>query len=260
MADTLPGAGAELVAPLSALVREKTGGNPFFLLQFLLTLHQDGLLVRTPEGGWRWDAEGVRARGYSDNVVDFMVGKLRQLPPGTQHLLRLAACVGNVFSLQHAGTSSPTWRTRTRWSRASSPRSRRAWWRARGPEQYRFLHDRIQQAAHALIPEEERKAVHLRIGRLLLASLSPEEVREKLFDVVSQLNAGAELIDEPEERLRVARLNAEAGAKAQASTALRSAAAYFATAFAAHSRATPGRRTPRWPSSVRLDAGAAASS
>ena len=66
-----------------------------------------------------------------------------------------------------------------------------------GPEQYRFLHDRIQQAAHALIPEEERKAVHLRIGRLLLASLSPEEVREKLFDVVSQLNAGAELIDEP---------------------------------------------------------------
>ncbi len=98
IADTLPGAGPEIVEPLAALAREKTGGNPFFLLQFLLTLHQDGLLVRTPEGTWRWDAEGVRAKGYSDNVVDFMVGKLRQLPAGTQHLLRLAACVGNVFS------------------------------------------------------------------------------------------------------------------------------------------------------------------
>ena len=79
VADALPGAGAELIVPLSALVHEKTGGNPFFLLQLMLTLHQDGLLARTPGGGWRWDAEGVRARGYSDNVVDFMAGKLRQL-------------------------------------------------------------------------------------------------------------------------------------------------------------------------------------
>ena len=116
--------------PSSALVHEKTGGNPFFLLQFMLTLNQDGLLVRTPEGGWRWDAEGVRARGYSDNVVDFMVGKLRQLPAGTQHLLRLAACVGNVFSLADAGHLSDLRRWR-RWSRASSPRSRRACWCAR---------------------------------------------------------------------------------------------------------------------------------
>ncbi|HEY0092917.1 MAG TPA: AAA family ATPase, partial [Archangium sp.] len=97
VADTLPGAGREVVAPLSALVHEKTGGNPFFLLQLLVTLHQDGLHVRLPEGGWRWDAEGVRARGYSENIVDFMVGKLRQLPPGTQHLLRLAVgCRGGA--------------------------------------------------------------------------------------------------------------------------------------------------------------------
>ncbi|WPB81577.1 AAA family ATPase [Archangium violaceum] len=230
VADTLPGADSGLVQPLSALVQEKTGGNPFFILQFMRTLHQDGLLARTRQGTWRWDAEGVRAKGYSDNVVEFMVGKLRQLPMVTQHLLRLAACVGNTFSAGMLAIISD------QSVPGSVERSLEAAFQEgllvrSGPDQYRFLHDRIQQASHALIPEQERKAVHLRIGRLMLASLSPEQVHEKLFDVVSQLNAGAELILEPEERRRAARLNAEAGGKARNSTAFRSAAAYFAAAF-----------------------------
>jgi len=228
--DTLPGAAPEVVQPLAALAQEKTGGNPFFLLQFLLTLNQDGLLVRTPEGSWHWDAEGVRAKGYSDNVVDFMIGKLRQLPLGTQHLLRLAACVGNVFSRRILLLISNMEDT-AEVEQGLEPALQEGLVSRTGPEQYRFLHDRIQQAAHALIPSQERKAVHLRIGRLLLASLSPEEVQASLFDVVGQLNTGAELITDPQERQRVARLNAEAGKKAQAATAFRSAVSYLATAF-----------------------------
>ncbi len=100
VADAFPGAGEELVVSLASLVQEKTGGNPFFLLQWVQALHQDGLVVRAPEGGWRWDAEGVRARGYSDNVIDFMVGRLRQLTEQSLPLLRLAACVGNAFSVR----------------------------------------------------------------------------------------------------------------------------------------------------------------
>jgi predicted ATPase/signal transduction histidine kinase len=230
VADTLRGAGPELIEPLSALAREKTGGNPFFLLQFLLTLHQDGLLVRTPAGTWHWDAEGARARGYSDNVVDFLMGKLRQLPPRTQHLLRLAACVGNTFSLPTLLLISDLKAT-GEVEQHLEPALQEGLLAIAGPEQYRFLHDRIHQAAHTLTPEDERKAVHLCIGRLLLASLSPEEVQKNLFDVVSQLNAGVELITEPTERHRVARLNAEAGARAKASTAYRSAITYLALAF-----------------------------
>jgi predicted ATPase/signal transduction histidine kinase len=230
VADTLPGADEALVQPLSALVQEKTGGNPFFILQLMRTLHQDGLLARTPQGTWRWDAEGVRVKGYSDNVVEFMVGKLRQLPMVTQHLLRLAACVGNTFSAGMlaiiAGQGEPG-----AVEQGLEPAFQEGLLVRGGPEHYRFLHDRIQQAAHALISEQERKAAHLRIGRLLLASLSPEEVHEKLFDVVSQLNAGAELMSDPEERRRAARLNAEAGGKARNSTAFRSAAAYYVAAF-----------------------------
>ncbi|MCY1077579.1 trifunctional serine/threonine-protein kinase/ATP-binding protein/sensor histidine kinase [Archangium lansingense] len=230
VADTLPGADEGLIQPLSALVLEKTGGNPFFVLQFMRTLHQDGLLVRTPQGTWRWDAEGVREKGYSDNVVEFMVGKLRQLPRETQHLLRLAACVGNTFDVTMLARISEHYEPGAA-EQGLEPALQEGLLVRAGPEQYRFLHDRIQQAAHVLIPEQERKAIHLRIGRLLLASLSAEQVHEKLFDVVSQLNAGAELIREPEDRRRAARLNADAGARARTATAFRSAAAYFAAAF-----------------------------
>ncbi|HEY0095580.1 MAG TPA: AAA family ATPase, partial [Archangium sp.] len=229
--DTLPGADREVVLPLAALVHEKTGGNPFFLLQLLVTLHQDGLLTRLPEGGWRWEAEGVRARGYSENIVDFMMGKLRQLLPETQHLLRLAACSGTVFSLQLLGTLSGLSEVE-QVEQCLEPALREGLLGRVRAEQYRFLHDRIQQAAHSLSSEAQRQETHLRIGRLLLASLSPEQVRESLFEVVSQLNAGVALMEDPTERHHLARLNAEAGNKTQAALALRPAITYFTTAFA----------------------------
>ncbi len=229
IADALPGAGREIVEPLAELAHEKTGGNPFFFLQLMRTLNQDGLLTRTPEGVWRWDAVGVRAKAYSDNVVDFLVGKLRQLPPVTQHLLLLSACAGNAFPLQTLAIISD--KTVEEVEQGLEPALQEGLVMRGGQEQYRFLHDRIQQAAHSLSTEEERKAIHLRIGRLLLASLPPEEVREKVFDVVNQFNAGAELIHSPEERQHIAHLNAEAGWKAQASTAHRSAIAYFTAAL-----------------------------
>ena len=231
VADALPGATPQVVVPLSALVHEKTGGNPFFLLQLMVTLSQDGLLVRAPGTGWQWDVEGVRARGYSDNVVDFMVARLRQLPSATQHLLRLAACVGNAFSLHMLGTLSGLEQV-AEVEQGLKPALQEGLLTRVGPEQHRFLHDRIQQAAHSLSSEAERKAIHLRIGRLMLHSLAPNQVREALFDVVSQLNAGAELIEDPSERLDVARLNAEAGRKAAAAVALHPAIAYFTAAFA----------------------------
>ncbi|WP_224243822.1 trifunctional serine/threonine-protein kinase/ATP-binding protein/sensor histidine kinase [Hyalangium gracile] len=229
VADSLPGAEQTVVGPLSALAHEKTGGNPFFLIQLMSTLVQDGLVTRTTEGRWRWDAEGVRAKEYSDNVVDFLVSKLRQLPLRAQHLLQLASCAGSSFSLQLliiiSGMAPGEVEQGLEHALQEGMLVRG------GPEQYRFLHDRVQQAASALIPEPERKAVHLRIGRLLLASLSPEEIREKVFDVVAHLNAGADLIEDPGDRHRLARLNAEAGARARAATAFREAADAYKSAF-----------------------------
>jgi predicted ATPase/signal transduction histidine kinase len=229
VADAFPGAGEELVVPLASLVQEKTGGNPFFLLQWVQALHQDGLVVRAPEGGWRWDAQAVRDRGYSDNVVDFMVGRLRQLPEETRQLLSLASCMGNSFPvrkltlLSHQDVSQV--------EQGLEPALLEALVVRVDSERYRFSHDRIQQAAYTLIPGTEREAVHLRVGRLLLDRLPPEELRERLFDVVGHLNTGMKLMKDEEERSCLAHLNAEAGWRAKASNAHRSAVACFTTAF-----------------------------
>ncbi|WNG27718.1 AAA family ATPase [Cystobacter fuscus] len=229
VADAFPGAGDELVVGLSSLVQDKTRGNPFFLLQLLRTLQQDGLVERVPEGGWHWDVDGVRAKGYSDNVIDFMAGRLLLLPEPTRRLLRLAACVGNVFPARMLALLSHQEETQV--EQALEPALQEELLARLDTSRYRFSHDRIQQAAHALIPEQEREAVHLRIGRQLLESLSPEELRERLFEVVGHLNASRESLKDDAERHRTAHLNAEAGWKAKAACAYRSAVAHFATAF-----------------------------
>ncbi|HVG59831.1 MAG TPA: AAA family ATPase [Hyalangium sp.] len=228
VADALPGSHPEVVRGLSRLLQEKTGGNPFFMLQLLHTLYQDGVVSRALEGGWRWDEAAGRARGYSDNVVDFMAGKLRQLPASAQQLLRIAACAGNTFSAQELALFCGLKALEV--EKELEGVLREGVVVQESPDSYGFQHDRIQQAAYALIPEPERKATRLRIGRLLWANLSPEALRERLFDVVGQLNAGVELMEEAHERYQLAKLNAEAGWRAKASAAWRSAVGYFTAA------------------------------
>src|SRR6202041_3116540 len=97
---------------------------------------------------------------------------------------------------------------------------------------YKFLHDRIQQAAYSLIPEEQRAEVHLRIGRVLLASMTAHDLAEHLFDVANLLNRGAGRLIDREERVQVATLDLRAGRKAKASAAYESARAYFAAGMA----------------------------
>jgi PAS domain S-box-containing protein len=94
---------------------------------------------------------------------------------------------------------------------------------------YRFLHDRVQQAAYSLIEENSRRTVHLRIGKLLLESTSGRERDQRLFEIVDHLNLGAELVSEESDRLAFAQLNLEAGQKAKLSTAYASALAYLRT-------------------------------
>ncbi|WP_395855832.1 AAA family ATPase [Cystobacter fuscus] len=229
VAEALPGASPEVVEPLCALVWEKTAGNPFFLLQLLRTLHLEELVTRAPEGGWRWDEAGVKARGYSDNVVDFMVGRLRHLPEDTQHLLQLAACVGSSFPLSLLARL--TRRDISQVEDGLEPALREGLVECTAPHPPRFLHDHIQQAAHALLPAEERKSLHLRIGRQWLSDLSPEELDECLFDVVGQLNAGVDLMGDEAERTHLAHLNARAGFRARAASAHHAAAGYFTLAI-----------------------------
>ena len=212
-------------APLAQLVHEKTGGNPFFAIQFMSALADEGLLTFDHDDAqWCWDLDRIHAQGYTDNVVDLVVGKLSRLPEATQVALRQLSCLGNSAAIailsmvqgrSEAALDAALWEA----VRAGLVFGREG--------AYRFLHDRIQEAAYALIPEGERAAEHLRIGRLLAARTPPEAIEENVFEIVSQLNRGAALIASGEERERVAELNLIAGRRAKASTAYASALTYL---------------------------------
>ncbi|SHH12025.1 trifunctional serine/threonine-protein kinase/ATP-binding protein/sensor histidine kinase [Bradyrhizobium erythrophlei] len=212
--------------PLAQLVHEKTGGNPFFAIQFLTGLAEEGLLAfDTDAATWISDLARIRAKGYTDNVVDFMVAKLKRLSDTTQQALKQLACLGNVAEIAALtlvrGVSEEEIHTAL-WEAASTGLVLRL------DRSYAFLHDRVQEAAYALIPEDERAAAHLQIGRVLASQAPSEELEEKIFEIVNQLDRGAMLIHSREERDRVAELNLIAGKRAKTSTAYASALTYLA--------------------------------
>jgi PAS domain S-box-containing protein len=215
----------EHATPLVGLVHGKTGGNPFFAIQFVSALVDDALLTfNHSEGLWRWDLGLIQARGYTDNVVDLMVGKLNRLPIWTQEILKEFACLG-----AHAGFATLTTVRATSEERVHSDlwEALRSDFIVRLDNSYKFVHDRIQEAAYSLIPETSRAGVHLRIGRLLARRTPPEKRAEAVFEIVNQLNRGAALIETREEREQLTEFNLIAAKRARASTAYASALNYL---------------------------------
>jgi PAS domain S-box-containing protein len=214
-------------ALLAQLVHEKTGGNPFFVVHFLYAVVEEGLLgFDHNEARWCWDLKRIQARGFTDNVVDLMVGKLARLPGETQKALQQLACVGNAAETAMLPIIFGT----------SLEEAHKALWEAvrqqlidRQESIYQFVHDRVREAAYSLISAQSRAHTHLRIGRLLAARTPPERREEAVFDIVNQLNRGAALITSLHEREQLAQLNLNAGLRARASAAYASALNYFAT-------------------------------
>ena len=96
-------------------------------------------------------------------------------------------------------------------------------------EDFRFGHDRIQQAAYTLIAPERKAEVHLRIGQFLWHNLSAEDLAERLFEVIDHLNHAPERITDQAERDQVAQLNLQGGQKAKSATAYQAAGRYLQT-------------------------------
>jgi PAS domain S-box-containing protein len=216
----------ERARPLAQLVQEKTGANPFFAIQFFTALAEEGLLAFDPvTRAWQWDMNRIRAKSYTDNVVDLIAGKLKRLSSTTQDALKHLACLGNVAEI---ATLALVLGKTEEAIHAVLWEAVRAGLVLHQESTIRFLHDRIQQAAYTLIPEKHRTEVHLRIGRALLASMTANELAEHLFDVANQLNRGAALLADRDEKAQVATIDLRAGRKAKASAAFASARAYFA--------------------------------
>ena len=229
----------EKVRTLAKLAMARTQGNPFFLEQFLHMLYEkDLLLFDQAQKTWSWNLAQIEYLQVADNVVDLMADKIRSLPEATWRALRLASCIGNRFDLKTLATVF----------RCDANETASVLWPAlqmgfllplegsyKRQEQiadaaalhFRFLHDRLQQAAYSLIEEEQRKKIHLEIGRLLLAENENQADDKHFFDIVSHLNNGVDLITAPAERRLLADLNLTAGIKARAAAAHASALAFL---------------------------------
>jgi predicted ATPase/class 3 adenylate cyclase/tRNA A-37 threonylcarbamoyl transferase component Bud32 len=246
VADTMHSDKADC-APLAELLQEQADGNPFFLTEVLKTLAQSRAITFDPDfGRWRWNLDAARASAINANVVDFVVAKLRKLPAETQKALQLAACIGNTFDLRTLSIIDE--RSLDDTAKSLMPALQQhliapvngdyklvGITNGNQPAQadvpavnpvYRFHHDRIQQAAYALIDEDRRQPVHLSIGRLIQTHADSPELEERLIEIVGHLNNGRRLITDPAEQIGLARLNLAAGVQAQRSSAYEAAINY----------------------------------
>jgi PAS domain S-box-containing protein len=223
----------ESIESLAELVWRKTNGNPYFTNEFLKTLYAEYLIVfNLYRRCWQWDVAQIGATNITDNVVELIVGKLKQFPEQTQRVLRLAACIGAEFDLATLSSicerpaveifAELTTVIQSELILATSELDENLL-----IQHYKFSHDRVQQAAYVLIAQEQQQAVHLQIGYLLLQSNQSETAPNNLFEVVDHLNIGRNLIIEQDERDRLARFNLIAGQKAKMTSAYSAALQYL---------------------------------
>ncbi|MDM0022316.1 trifunctional serine/threonine-protein kinase/ATP-binding protein/sensor histidine kinase [Variovorax saccharolyticus] len=217
--------------PLAQLILEKTSGNPFFTVQFILTLADEGLLTFDyDQVQWSWDLARIHAKGYTDVVAELMIGKLSRLPELVLDVLKQFACLGDRAELSLLQTVCQVTVEQLQGQLLDAAKAGLI---LRSGNSYRFLHDRVQEAAYLLIPANARARAHLRIGRLLAEHTPPDKQEECIFEIVNQLNRGIHLVTAPDDRMHVAALNLRAARRAKASTAYGSALAYLHAGAAA---------------------------
>ncbi len=233
---------------LADVVYAKTQGNAFFVTQLLQSLYGDHVITFDGEKyEWRWDVEHIQTAYITENVVDLLIKKIEKLPGATQQALQFAACIGNEFDVNSLSViyehDAPETLAHLRSAIREEllvPLDENYKLLSIVPSHgvpssqvrpltslFRFSHDRVQQAAYALIPDPQKIPVHLKIGRLLLENTPADALEDKVFDIVKQLNHGRELMRDEEEQITTAQLNLLAGKKAKASAASHSAYEYL---------------------------------
>ncbi len=213
-------------AELAELVFKKAGGNPFFIIQFLETLHHEKLIELDATAGWQWDMGRLNRLQVTDNLVELLTGKINRLTGTTQEVLKIAACIGNRFDLV---TLAYMLNESVDEALSDIAEALDEGLIYESGDRYFYHHDRIRDAAYSLLTKEEKAELRYKIGKLELEQADEGALQEKLFYVVDQLNLGSELITGKKEREELSGLNLEAGKKAKDSAAYSQSLRYLET-------------------------------
>jgi predicted ATPase/GAF domain-containing protein len=237
----------EVGSELPELIHKKTGGNPFFVRQFLKTLYIDSCITYSSQLGWEYDLNKIYSVNYTENVVEMVASRLRALSKDTQEILKVASCIGDRFELKKLanifgkGLSSTALQLREALQEGVILPLNQNYKSAELLEEstfliserifqsinYKFVHDRVQQAANTLLTEEDKILVHVKIGKSLLTEENTEAQQDQIFEIINHLNYGIENIKSEDERDLLITLNYKAGSKAVESFAYESAINFF---------------------------------
>jgi predicted ATPase/class 3 adenylate cyclase len=243
------GMSAEQANELGKHVYSKTKGNPFFVNRFLQTLYDNRFVYLNSFGNWNWDQKAIETLDYTDNVIDLMTKELTKLPENTQSLMSKASVIGNTFNLTtlshltgtthldvfqilqpalSAGYILPTsqnYRSLTLYDqRFKAEFDLQADALANN---FKFLHDRVQQASYAIITEQQRDEIHLQTARVIYNHTPQNKINDYIFDIASHYSESLTLVSSPDEKLQIARIFLLAGTKAKDSTSYDVAVRYL---------------------------------
>ncbi len=221
---------------LAELVLSKTEGNPFFINEFLKSLYSEKLLIYSNQTKkWVWDFQKILNRSFTENVIELMANKIRQFPSVSQELLMFAASIGNQFDL--LTISALMNKNISEIEEIIFPAIRDSYLLYLGEEilfntkelkskKFKFNHDRIQQSAYLLIPENERNKIHFEIGKVLLKIIPQDKIDENIFIITNQLNLGKMYLTSSDEIKNLALFNLKASRKAKISSAYQASLSY----------------------------------
>ncbi|MFK2826706.1 AAA family ATPase [Bacillus sp. B190/17] len=244
LSDSLMDSGRH-VEELALFMHRITQGNPFYTRQLLQSYYEDGHIILQPKKGkWAVQYEKITETPMKDHIIDFIVDRIRLLPEATQHILKLASCIGSPFDLKtlsiisqkpYKETANDLWAAlesglilpNDEWYKWIYPEEEQGLLEEQPPA-YTFLHDRVQQAVYSTMTEGEREQTHVTIGRLLVKF--SQRIEDQLFTIVNHLNRSRSLLTS-EEILELSEWNVQAGEKARASAAFVDALEYFQSAY-----------------------------
>lgn len=235
----------ERAAPLAELVSRRTDGNPFFIEQLLKSIHAAGLIrFDYRKMAWEWQMMHIERHGPSGDLVDLMADKIRLLNPRARQVLQVCACIGGRFQFETVMLAGSA--THAELIDALKTLCREGLLLPLGdaiklldvpgngipaarPIEFRFAHDRIQQAAYAFVHQTDRLRIHQRVGEHLLKKTPADQLKNAIFDIANHLNTGISGVTGPQERKKLSELNLIAGRQAKTSTAFASSYHYLRT-------------------------------